>query len=289
MIRSQDSLLLRDGRRLGIAQYGDPAGTPIFFFHGMPGSRLDAHPDAALAERAGARVIILERPGYGLSDPHPGATLLDWARDVAEAADLLGIERFAVVGWSGGGPYALACAHSLPARVTRVGILSGIAPFSEPSVWAALTPLERAWLRTDRSVPRAILPYLYNLLLRGFMRDLERSYERQMRSVCEFDRTMLRCPEIRAALLASGPEAFRQQALGWATDSALFARPWGFSLGEIEVPVRIWHGEADTMVRPASGRYLAQTIPDCQAVFYPGEGHFLWYERWPEILETFVT
>jgi pimeloyl-ACP methyl ester carboxylesterase len=101
---------LRDGRALGYAEYGDPGGTPVFFFHGSPGSRLQRHPDASIASELGTRIITIDRPGYGLSDFQPERTLLDWPADVAQLADALHIERFAAIGLSGGGPYLLACA-----------------------------------------------------------------------------------------------------------------------------------------------------------------------------------
>src|SRR5437868_4337089 len=108
---------LRDGRALGYAEYGDPGGTPVFFFHGSPGSRLQRHPDPSITSSFGARIITVDRPGYGRSDFQPGRRLLDWPADAAQLADALSIERFAAIGLSGGGPYLLACAYAMPERL----------------------------------------------------------------------------------------------------------------------------------------------------------------------------
>ncbi|MBU1879209.1 MAG: alpha/beta hydrolase, partial [Chloroflexi bacterium] len=121
-----DCILLPDGRRLSYAEYGDPAGAPVFLFRGTPSSRLACHPDDTIATDLGARVIVTERPGFGRSDFQPGRTLLDWPADVVALADALGLDRFAIVGTSGGGPHAAACAYRIPQRLTLAAIVSGV-------------------------------------------------------------------------------------------------------------------------------------------------------------------
>lgn len=118
---TDDTLTLPDGRSLGYAEYGPPDGDPLVFCHGTPGSRYSRHPDASLLEKHDIREVVLERPGYGRSAYQPGRELLDWPQDVREAADQLGFGQFAVAGFSGGGPHALACAARLPEQVTSVG------------------------------------------------------------------------------------------------------------------------------------------------------------------------
>ena len=128
---SDSQIRLGDGRRMGFAQYGDPAGRPLFFFQGTPSSRL-LHPDQTITRSLGVRHIQLDRPGFGLSDFQPGRTLLDWPDDVAKVADRLGIERFAVVGVSGGGPYVAACAYRIPQRLTAAAMVGSVAPLDGP-------------------------------------------------------------------------------------------------------------------------------------------------------------
>jgi pimeloyl-ACP methyl ester carboxylesterase len=139
-------LRLRDGRALGYAQYGDPGGPPIFFFHGSPGSRIQRHPDASIARELGARIITMDRPGYGLSDFQPARTLLDWPADVAQLADALGIDHFAAIGLSGGGPYLLACAYAMPDRLCSAIVVSGMGPLDEPDALEGVMPSMRLGL-----------------------------------------------------------------------------------------------------------------------------------------------
>ena len=151
---------LPDGRRLAYAEYGDPQGHPTFYFHGLPGSRLEAILAADSAARAGIRLIASDRPGIGGSDPQPRRTLLDWPADVLRLADHIGIPHFSVVGVSGGAPYAAVCAYAIPERLDAVMIVSGVAPFDEhepldPMIW-----LSKVAVRSDQTIPtllRAVL------------------------------------------------------------------------------------------------------------------------------------
>ena len=140
--RPTEQIALPDGRRLAFSELGDPAGVPVIHHHGMPGSRFDHQASPAFYARLGARVLTPDRPGYGLSDPHPGARLIDWAADVAALADTLGLARFGVTGLSGGGIFALACAACLPDRVTNA-VVTGCPPRS--SSRRSRSPARRAW------------------------------------------------------------------------------------------------------------------------------------------------
>jgi pimeloyl-ACP methyl ester carboxylesterase len=122
------TLLLPDGDTLAYVETGDSSGLPVLVFHGLPGSRLQRHPDETIARAAGLRLIHFDRPGYGLSSPRPGRTLSDWPRTIAAAADAIGLAEFAIAGISGGGPYAAACVTSLRERVIRAAIISGVGP-----------------------------------------------------------------------------------------------------------------------------------------------------------------
>lgn len=115
--RTDQVFKLSDGRSLGYAEYGAEDGRPIFFFHGSQSSRFERHPDDSIAVRNNARVIVVDRPGHGLSDFQPGRTILDGPADIVELADGLGLDRFGVMGMSAGGPYALACGLLIPDRL----------------------------------------------------------------------------------------------------------------------------------------------------------------------------
>ena len=127
------SLRLPDGRALAWCEYGVPDGTPYLYFHGLPGSRLDGQVNAQSVTEAGLRLIAPDRPGFGRSEIQAGKrSYADWARDIGHLADALELDRFAIVAYSAGGPYALAAAQILEGRITRVGIVSGVAPSEMP-------------------------------------------------------------------------------------------------------------------------------------------------------------
>lgn len=280
-----ETLVLRDGRRLGLARYGRPDGEPILYFHGHPGSRLEArfaHPAAAAA---GFLVVALDRPGYGLSDVRPGRAITDWPADVAEAADQLGISRFFVAGASGGGPYALACAWQLPSRVIRAAVISGVGPYQIAGLTRGMRWQNRVGFRLA-----ARWPGLARSLMRSMRRSVigrpERTVDALARAMSPADAEIVRRPEVRAALVADLAEAFRQGSDGAADDMVLLGRPWGFSLRDIQPEVYLWQGECDTLVPPAMGRWQAEQIPHCHATMLPGEGHLLIIDRMPDLIEA---
>jgi pimeloyl-ACP methyl ester carboxylesterase len=282
-LRGEDRvILLRDGRRLGYAQYGDPTGRPIFFFHGFGTSRMVCPPEGPALEM-GVRLVAVDRPGIGLSDAQPGRQLLDWPSDVAELADHLGIRSFTVIGWSGGGPYAAVCGYALPERVEAVGLVSSPAPLAGTS--------ERGYLRRmDRNAVRAAgrAPWMIRLALwhwgRPQRRDAERFFDDSFADMCAADQAVLAEPELRDRMIANSAELYRQGGRGMYDEALVLTRPWGFELKEIRVPVFVWHGELDDTVPLAMADYLARAIPSAQVSIHRDEGHHLLYRRWPEIL-----
>jgi pimeloyl-ACP methyl ester carboxylesterase len=284
--RESRTLSLRDGRRLGCAEYADPGGTPGFYFHGHPGSRLEPRFAAEAASGAGLRIIALDRPGYGLSDFQPGRRILDWPGDVAEVADALGLERFGVLGSSGGGPYALACAHALPKRVTRAGLISGVGPYDAPGATDGMRWQNRVGFQLG-----ARFPPLARLVMWSMERQLRRRPDRTLDALAEAmsprDAEIARRPEVRELLAADVAEAFRRGSRGAALDVVLLGRPWGFRLEEIETVVHLWQGEDDVLVPPAMGRHMAAALPDCRPTWLPGEGHLLFVDHMAEIVRVF--
>ena len=281
-----ETLALADGRRLGYAQYGTPDGQPLFYFHGHPGSRLEARFAHAAAAQAGFRVMALDRPGYGLSDFKPGRALRDWPDDVAEAADSLGIAKFSVAGASGGGPYALACAWGLPARVERVAVISGVGPYQVRGVTKGMRWQNRIGFRLGSRWP-ALAGALARSVQRGITQRPEQTIDALARAMSSSDAEIVRRPEVREILKADIAEAFRRDSRGAAWDIVLLGRPWGFSLHEIEPEVHLWQGEVDTLVPPAMARYQASQIPRSHLKFFPGEGHLLIIDRMPDLIEAF--
>ncbi|CAN5547543.1 alpha/beta hydrolase [soil metagenome] len=276
---------LPDGRALGYAEFGDPAGTPIFFFHGWGGSRLARHPDDSIAASLGVRVIAVDRPGIGLSDRKPRSTLLDWPEDVAVLADALELPRFGVLGWSGGGAFAVACAYRLGERVTALGVVSGPGPLVGADATVYLRPSWRRVARMTRVVPWVMRAALWQWG-RPVRRDPARHVETAVASMVDSDRELMADPRLRMILIQNAAEVYRQGGRGMYEEGLLLARPWGFRPEDVSVPVHLWHGEADLTVPAEMGRHLAKLIPGCRAHFYPDEGHHLLYRRWAEILSA---
>jgi pimeloyl-ACP methyl ester carboxylesterase len=280
-------LHLPGGRRLGYAEFGDPTGLPCFFCHGIPGSRLEAAFTDELSARHGIRVIGIDRPGMGLSDHVPGRRFLDWPSDVIAVADALGIEKFAVAGVSGGSAYVAACALAIPERLHEAAIISGMGPQDTPGVDRDPRRSRRLLLALGRRTPRALATVITPFTWRT-ARDPQRYLDEMAPVMAEADRAVLAVPDVRRILLANFTESFRQGGNGLALDLALYCHPWGFQLEDITAEVHLWHGEADRNVPVAFGRGLARAIPNCRALFYPGEGHLMAITRMPEILQTLI-
>ncbi|HXY86683.1 MAG TPA: alpha/beta hydrolase [Gaiellaceae bacterium] len=279
--------MLRDGRRLGYAEYGKQDGRPGFYFHGHPGCRLEPRFADADAAGAGIRVIALDRPGCGLSDFQPGRTLLDWPRDVRDVADELGLDRFSVLGVSGGGPYALACAHELPDRVAGVGVVSGVAPYDAPGATEGMRRRNRVGFKLGARVPPLARFAMWSMR-RQVRRDPDRVLDALEQALPPSDAEVVRRPGVRRLMAEVFAEAFRQGSRGPAWDLVVLARPWPIRVDRIEPSVHLWQGEDDPLVPPTMGRYLAGELPSCDATFLPGEGHLLVFDHLAEILDVFA-
>lgn len=220
---NEQMVRLPDGRRLALASHGDPRGWPLFLFHGIPVSRLGHEFTDAPAKEQGIRVLCPDRPGIGLSDPRPGRTVYGYADDVAAMADALGLERFAVAGLSGGGPYALACGAKLPERVTAVGVLAGVGPLDRPGAREGLTKTDLRLL--DLSLRRP----LQTRLMLGTMAMLTRLAPSMVikqfaDELGEPDRSFLQREKRElgpAGTMSTLVEAFRQGASGPAEEYRL--------------------------------------------------------------------
>jgi pimeloyl-ACP methyl ester carboxylesterase len=279
---------LDDGRELCFAELGDPDGTPVFGFHGTPGSRTQMSAIDEPARDAGIRVIAPDRPGYGSSTFSPGRALLDWPGDVAALADFLEIERFGVIGISGGGPHAAVCAHALPERLLGAVIVSGIGPMDTPDALEGMMPTNRLLSRLGRLSERLLwLPMaLFGWIQRIFP---ERMLEMLARQLPPADQRILReRSDVIEAFTREAQNPARTSARAAAQDFRVFADPWGFRLEDIRMPVHLWQGSADRNVPASHARIQADRIPDSKLHECQGEGHFLVFERTAEILQAAI-
>jgi pimeloyl-ACP methyl ester carboxylesterase len=274
---------LRDGRTLGYAEFGDLTGKPVFFFHGFPGSRLQRAPGDLIATSLGAHIITIDRPGFGLSAFQPGRTLLDWPNDVAALADALEIDQFAAIGLSGGGPYLLACAYKIPRRLTSATIISGLGPLDQPGVNLGMDRSNRVVLGAAKRTPWWLIRLILAPAVSIVQRDPAVS-KYLPASAPQVDKDVFARPAVQAMNRADLLEACRNGVDGLSWELVLFTRPWGFRLEDINMKMYLWQGEADTTIPLSMGKYMARTLPDCQARFIPGEGHTLMYNYWQDIL-----
>ncbi|MBF6238718.1 alpha/beta fold hydrolase [Nocardia otitidiscaviarum] len=275
------------GATVGGMECGDRSGVPVLAFHGAPGSHVEAvaFADAAAAE-VGVRMIAIDRPGMGRSEFAPRKQIVDFADTVAAVADRFQMERFAVLGASAGGPYALASAYQLPDRVSKAMVVSSVAPFDDQSARKGAGGVKPAGgLLILRRFPWLARPAAARMAQvvrkpRGLNAMIARMSPADRARIGGDDR-------LRDQLAENIYTAFTTGSRGVAADfQLLFARPWGFDPADIVVPVEIWHGDADGNVPVEDGRRLASTIPDSKFEEVPGAGHLLFVDHAHAILRS---
>lgn len=285
-----ETLTAPDGRVIAWCDGGDPAAYPVIGLHGTPGCRLSRWPDDSVYAEAGVRYVTTDRAGYGRSTRRRGRSVADEADDVLAVANALGFTRFAVVGGSGGGPHALACAALLAGRVERVACQSSIAPLG----YRGLT--REQWLSGMDPEIAAELDWAQagEEVLWREMEAAQRSMEKRLEedpgalmgeSAPPGDVDFLRRPEVVAAMHRIIAEQARHGVGGSVDDTLAFAEDWGFDLAGIGVPVLLTYGDADTSCPVAHGRFLASAIPTAIVVESEGGGHLPQDPR-QEILTT---
>jgi pimeloyl-ACP methyl ester carboxylesterase len=285
----EGNVAVAEDRQIGFAEFGAPQGRTIFWLHGTPGARRQIPTEARVyAERQNIRLIGVDRPGIGASTPHQYDTVLAFAADLGVIADTLGIDKMAVVGLSGGGPYALACGAAMPDRIVAAGVLGGVAPASGPdaigggamALGSLVAPLLKVagfpirW--TAVAVVRLARPVASPALdLYGLISPVA-------------DRRLLARPEFKAMFLDDLLNGSRKQLAAPFADIVVFARYWGFRLEEVKVPVRWWHGDRDHIIPYAHGQHVVSRLPDAELHPMHGESHLGGLGRAEEILGTMI-
>ena len=277
------------GRKLAFAEWGEPDGKPVFFFHGTPLSRVWC-PDDAATKAAGVRLIAIDRPGIGGSDVLEARTYGDWPADVVAVADALGIGRFAVIGLSAGGPYAAACAALIPARLTGVAIVSsrGLAQYNvaeRPAAYAELDADDRANYDLAQHDPFAAAEAAASEVEDWVMGPQERPESFIDPAQWPAGDRWFFADQVRTSdFFASVRECFRQGTQGFRWEMIDAWLPWGFRLDTIEMPVQICHGAQDHIVTAEHVDFIVQRIPQCVLVTWPDVGHMGIAKHWDEIL-----
>ncbi|WP_164730020.1 alpha/beta fold hydrolase [Rhodomicrobium lacus] len=277
------TLALAGGRKLAWAEYGDQLGAPVFVFHGTPGSRLMYRLADAPARRLGLRLISPDRPGFGFSDFQSKRKLVDWPGDVAALADHLNIERFAVAGVSGGGPYAAASAALLPERVIATALVSPVGPLCPPEGPPTLPRGEAIFFR---SMPQYALAMtgVFSLSRALFNAAPDAMFRGLMRRAGPADAPILSRPEVKANVLAGVIEGIRPGIRGVVQEFRLFSEPWNISFEAIKTPFLLWQGLADRNVPVSAALHLGALVPQCRPVRVVGAGHYWIFDHMEEVL-----
>jgi pimeloyl-ACP methyl ester carboxylesterase len=282
------TLRARDGRQVGFATFGDPAGVPVFYFHGLASSRLEgalAHP---IGLQRNVCLVAIDRPGYGLTDTRPGHRIADVADDVLAVAEALGHEQFCLVSVSTGGPFALATAARLPERVRAIALVSSPAPYSERSGLVGMDIRSRAilvWM--PRFAPWLLGP-IWNRLAELSGSDPAGLLRMIADTMPSSERRAITSPEVAEVFMNASYEAFRTGTGGVVAEQRLLARDWGFAIDAVKAPVWLWHGEEDGASPVAMARWLAAALPKCRAQFLPGRGAIVAGDVLPFAIATLV-
>jgi pimeloyl-ACP methyl ester carboxylesterase len=283
--RTPQEVKTREGRRLAIDVAGAPNGTPVFLIHGTPGSKGGPRPRNIVLYRLGVRLISYDRPGYGDSDRHEGRTVGDAAHDVEDIADALRIERFAVVGRSGGGPHALACAAILAERMTRAAVLVGVAPPDAPDLdwFSGMTEANVSEYTTADADPLALVDRLTRRAEHARI-DPESMFRFLEPQLSPPDRRVVDDIAIRRLLSSTYVHALRDGAAGWIDDALAFRKDWNVDLSRVTAPVKLWHGADDTFSPVAHTYWLADRIQRADVEVASNAAHFGAVEILPRIL-----
>lgn len=262
-------MTLRDGRSLGYCEFGISDGIPVVYLHGWPACRLEACLYSEAAVALGVRLISIDRPGFGRSQFLPKRTLLDWPSDVRELAGHLGLDSFHLLGHSGGGPYAAACARELDDLLKGVAIVAGLSPMSERRTREGMRMMNRILLSSGRGAPWFV--DLMMKLTRKMGQDPEKM-RKSLGDLPEVDRLLIErfLPEV----MEITGEAFVQGTRGATAEGRIYASPWGFELSEITVPLAIWQGTLDVNVSRSNSEIYHEAIPGSRLEIVEGEGHF---------------
>lgn len=268
-----ETISLGDGRVVAYEQWGDSRGQPMFFVHGTPGCRLSRHPDASLWPGLHLRVITLDRPGYGQSTPLPERKVRHAAQDVAAVADALGLERFLVVGQSGGGPHALACAAVLGERVIACAPVASAAPHTQQEIDGLIAVNRESYRVWSESGRTGLVRFLEELRER-ILADPAAVLEAVLADAPPADLEWNQRADVQRVHHEAITEALRPGVDGWVDDAAsIFHEDWDIDLGAVTCPVRFWHSDDDRNAPLSSIRRVVDQVPAATLHVWTDEGH----------------
>jgi pimeloyl-ACP methyl ester carboxylesterase len=276
---------LKDGRDLSYSDLGSINGRPVMFFHGLAGSRLAVGRFDEIAKINNYRLIAIDRPGIGHSTINKRGSILSTVDDIISLADDLDLDKFSVMGYSGGGVFATACAYLVPHRLNAAAIVSGMAPFSNPASHVGMLREQLIACKFVWQFP--VMAYLMMYITRIMLNKSDKLLEKMIKPLPEIDKEIFRDPIIRKELINCSLESFRNGLGGNAYDMKLILRPWGFNLADITFPITIWHGAEDTQAPISHGKLYKQLIPNATLKIFENDGHHsIIRNHFIEILKT---
>lgn len=266
----ENQIKLLDGRTLGYAEYGSSNGVPILFFHGLPGSRLEAEKLHQAAIKMNVWLIGLDRPGMGLSSIQKNRAILSWAEDIAEFSAVFNLKTFSIMGHSGGAPYVAACAYRIPEKIHKAVIVSGIAPLTYKDAISSLQKTQKIMFWMIK-----YCPIVLKWMMRSSLKALQKPdhLKKMLKQLPNADKKIFENTYYQDSMVQSLKEAFRQNVDGVVNDFKLLAKPWGFNLEEIQCPLTIWQGGKDQQAPVKHSEIYAQHIAQANHVLLEEEGH----------------
>jgi pimeloyl-ACP methyl ester carboxylesterase len=271
--RVEQSIVLKDGRHLGYAEYGTSDGFPVLYFTGGNSSRFEGMWFEQAARQRDIRLIVPDRPGFGLSDFQPNRQFLDWPNDVSELANALLIDQFSIFGLSGGGPHVLATAHKIPDRITKAAVVSGVAPPEMPGFYDGMWFPVRLLFITAKLFPNINSSLLKRMA--GFYSDYDQMTKRMVQFMPAPDADLISSnPLILKTFARAAQEAHQNGVDGDAWEWHLYVRPWEFELEAIQLELFMLYGIYDRQVPIRMGRYLSNRMPRSYLVEVENGGHF---------------
>jgi pimeloyl-ACP methyl ester carboxylesterase len=285
--RLEGTVAVRGGRRLGFAEFGQSNGEAVIWMHGTPGARRQIPLEARqYADREGLRIIGVDRPGIGSSTPYVYENVLDWTRDLAMMADVLGVDDMRLIALSGGGPYALAAGAALPDRVRGIAVIGGVAPSVGPDAIPGGAVGLAAHFAPLVSVGRVPIGVALTLGIRVVKPLAGRALDLYAVVQPEGDKRLLGRPEFKAMFVDDLLNGSRKQITAPLSDLLLFSRDWGFRVADVKVPVAWYHGDADHIIPFGHGAHMVDLLPDATLRTMEGESHLGGLGLAEDILDT---
>ena len=284
-VQDYNILSLNDGRNMSYSEYGDPLGEPVFHLHSVLGSRLELSLDAEnISRNKAVRLIVVDRPGNGASDPNPKTSFIHWVKDIVQLADHLKIEKFSLTGYAMGGIYALACAHEIPDRLKRVAIISTGMPPESNSDYKSMIPLYKMNTRLAKHIP-SVYSLITAVTVKGILSNPASFFEQFNEYIDDSDKKVMNSEVFKNSMFSSLKEGLRLGGKSASKEVVQYMHDWKFDLSNIKTPIDIWHGKCDYHIPCILGERFAEHVQNTNLFLKEDQGHYLFYTHWSEILD----